>query len=82
LPVDLLLRDRFRADLAAPRVAVPVQQVHCRDDPVTPLASALALQARLPRARPLHRIDGRCHVPPIAAYDAVRVRFVASLSAS
>lgn len=77
LPVGLLLRDSFRADLAAPRVAVPVQQVHCTGDPVTPIASALALQARLPRALPLHRIDGRCHVPSLALYDAVRVRFIA-----
>jgi uncharacterized protein len=79
LPVGLLLRDRFRADLAAPRVGVPVQQVHCAEDPVTPLASALALQARLPHALPLHRIDGRCHVPSLATYDAVRVGFIASV---
>ncbi|HET9975798.1 MAG TPA: alpha/beta fold hydrolase [Burkholderiaceae bacterium] len=79
LPVGLLLRDRFRADLVASRIAVPVLQVHCSDDPVTPLASALALQARLPHAAPLHRIEGRCHVPSLAAYDAVRVGFLASV---
>jgi len=79
LPVGLLLRDRFRADLAAPRIVVPVQQVHCTDDPVTPLASALALQARLPQAQPLHRVDGRCHVPSLLAYEGVRTAFVAGL---
>jgi pimeloyl-ACP methyl ester carboxylesterase len=81
LPVRWLLRDTYRADLAAPRVAVPVLQVHCTDDPVTPLASALALHARLAQARPLHRIDGRCHVPSLATYEAARAAFVDSLFA-
>lgn len=79
LPVRWLLRDTYRADLAASRVGVPVLQVHCEDDPVTPLASALALHARLARAAPLHRIGGRCHVPSLALYDATRAAFVESL---
>ena len=78
LPVRWLLRDTFRADLAAPRVAAPVLQVHCEADPVTPLDSALALRARLPHARPLHRLHGRCHVPPLADYDGARAAFIAS----
>jgi pimeloyl-ACP methyl ester carboxylesterase len=81
LPVRWLLRDTYRADLAAPRVTVPVLQVHCVDDPVTPLASALALHARFAHARPLLRIDGRCHVPSLAAYDGARAAFVAGLFA-
>lgn len=76
LPVRWLLRDTYRADLAAPRVRVPVLQVHCEHDPVTPLASALALHARLPLAAPLHRIAGPCHVPSLAEYDGARVAFV------
>lgn len=79
LPVRWLLRDTYRADLAAPRITVPVLQVHCSDDPVTPLASALALHARFAHARPLQRIDGRCHVPSLAAYDGARAAFVDSL---
>jgi uncharacterized protein len=79
LPVRWLLRDTYRADLAAPHITVPVMQVHCSDDPVTPLAFALALHARFAQARPLHRIDGRCHVPSLATYDAARAAFVESL---
>lgn len=76
LPVSLLLRDRFRADLAAPRVQVPVLQVHCSDDPVTPLASAQALHSRLTRAQPIALVDGACHVPSLARYERARVDFV------
>lgn len=46
------------------------------DDPITPLRFAEALHGRLPRARALHRIDRRCHVPSIADYDAARLDFV------
>jgi hypothetical protein len=76
LPVSVLLRDTYRADLAAQRVAVPVLQVHCADDPITPLPSAELLQQRLPRAWPLYRIHKRCHVPSLADYDAARADFV------
>ncbi len=79
LPVALLMRDPLRADLAAPRVAVPVLQVHCRDDPVTPPASAVALHARLPAARPLLWIEGRCHTPRLGGWLAQLRGFVASL---
>lgn len=70
LPVPLLLRDTYRADLAAPRVRAPVLQVHCRDDPVTPLPHAQALNALLPQALPLVRLEQRCHVPSYAGYRA------------
>lgn len=79
LPVRWLLRDTYRADLAAPQVAVPVLQVHCEDDPVTPLASALALQSRLPHAAPLVRLPGRCHVPALADYDTALAAFIAKV---
>jgi len=55
---------------------VPVLQVHCQDDPVTPLASALALQERLKGSLPLHLVPGRCHVPPLAEYDSARAAFI------
>lgn len=79
LPVRWLLRDTYRADLAAPRVAVPVLQVHCRDDPVTPLASAQRLHALLPGRRPLVVIEGRCHTPRMAAFEPALRRFVDAL---
>lgn len=82
LPVRWMLRDPYRADLAAPRVPVPVLQIHCRDDPVTPLASAQRLQALLPGRRPLVMVDGRCHTPRIAEFEPALRRFVASLTQS
>jgi hypothetical protein len=73
LPVRWLLRDTLRADLAAPRVAAPVLQVHCRDDPVTPLAFAQRLHALLPGRQPLVLVESRCHVPSLPQYeDALR----------
>lgn len=79
LPVALLLRDTYRADLDAPQVAQPVLQVHCADDPVIPLARAQALGTALPAARPIHRLDGRCHVAPLAQWQAVLEAFVQEL---
>jgi pimeloyl-ACP methyl ester carboxylesterase len=60
LPVPLLLHDTYRADLAAPRVRAGVLQVHCRDDPFTPLPNAL----------PPVLLEQRCHVPSYASYRA------------
>lgn len=77
LPVALLLRDQYRADLAAPRVDAPVLQVHCIDDPITPLANATALNALLPHAEAVYRVPKRCHVVPLRDYDAARTAFVA-----
>ena len=44
-----------------------------------PNSTALVLQARLPNARPLHRLRGRCHVPSLADYDGARTAFIASV---
>lgn len=76
LPVAWMLQDTFRADLAAPRVTAPVLQVHCDNDPITPLPAALALNALLPNAEPLLRIPRRCHVVSLRDYDAARLAFV------
>lgn len=76
LPVRWFMRDPLRADLAAPSVAVPVFQVHCADDPVTPIASARQLHELLPRARPLLVIDDRCHVPSLLRFEAPLREFV------
>lgn len=72
LPVAWLMRDPHRADLAAPRVTVPVLQVHCSEDAVSPLPRAQSLQAFLPNSQ-LRVLDGACHVPTYLRYrDAVR----------
>jgi uncharacterized protein len=78
LPVRWLLLDQFRADLAAPNVKAPVQQFHCRNDPVTPLASASMLQARFPDARNIHIVEGACHVASFAQYEKAFDAFVKS----
>ena len=78
LPVALLLRDTFRADLAAPRVRAPVLQVHCRLDPVTPFAQAEALGALFPGRRELVVVDRACHVPSLLDYAPAWRRFVES----
>lgn len=76
LPVRYLLLDTYRADLAAPNVRVPVQQFHCSDDFVTPLASAQALHARFANARKLYVIEGRCHVPEVARFSGALNSFI------
>jgi hypothetical protein len=79
LPVRLLMRDQFRADLAAPDIAAPVLQLHCRDDPVTPLALAGSLQPLFRNARPMTIVEGRCHTVPLDDFDAAVRAFVAQL---
>jgi pimeloyl-ACP methyl ester carboxylesterase len=79
LPVRWLLRDTYRADRAASRVDAPVLQVHCAEDPVTPLASAKRLQARLPGRPLLVVLPGRCHVVPLDRYEPALQRFIAGL---
>lgn len=79
LPVAWLMHDPFRADLAAPRVQVPVLQVHCRNDFVSPLPHALALQARLPTAGPVHIVEARCHVPSLSRWQPAFDAFIGAL---
>jgi uncharacterized protein len=78
LPVRWLLRDTYRADLAAPRVRVPVLQIHCRDDPVTPLASARLLHELLPQRQPLVMVEERCHTPSLLKFEPALRAFVAA----
>jgi pimeloyl-ACP methyl ester carboxylesterase len=76
LPVALLLRDAYRADLAAPKVRAPVLQVHCRLDPVTPFAQAQALNALFPQRQELVVVERACHVPSLADYLGAWRQFV------
>jgi uncharacterized protein len=76
LPVAALLRDTYRADLAAPKVRAPVLQVHCRRDPVTPFVQAQALNALFPQRQELVVVERSCHVPSLADYAPAWRRFV------
>jgi pimeloyl-ACP methyl ester carboxylesterase len=75
LPVRLLIRDEFRADLAAGNVHVPVFQVHCVDDPVIPLTFARRLHQLLPDHRDLIEVPGRCHPVSASGFEAVLKQF-------
>jgi uncharacterized protein len=78
-PARWLLRDAYRADLAAPSVSVPVFQVHCIDDPVIPIEFGRQLNALFPRHAGLIEIPSRCHPVPAAAFDAVLEQFAAGM---
>lgn len=81
LPVRWLMRDPHRADLVAPQLRLPVLQVHCAVDPVSPLAHAQRLQTLLGRRSELHLIDDDCHVPSYARYREVVKRWLHQLRA-
>ncbi len=70
LPVRWLITDPFRADLAAPRVRAPVLQVHCLNDPVTPIDSARRLNALLPDRRAIEVVEDRCHAPRFDRFES------------
>ena len=78
-PVRWFLRDPFRADLVAPSVQVPVFQVHCADDPVTPIESAQRLRELLPVSRGLVIVEDRCHVPTLVRFEKPLLEFLASV---
>jgi hypothetical protein len=75
LPVRLLIRDEFRADLAAGNVRAPVFQVHCAVDPVIPLTFGRRLHRMFPNRRDLIEVPGRCHPVSAAGFAAVLRQF-------
>jgi fermentation-respiration switch protein FrsA (DUF1100 family) len=77
LPLAWLMRDPHRADLVAPRLQLPVLQVHCSADPISPLAHAERLQALLGQRSELLVLDGDCHVPSYARYREAARGFIA-----
>ncbi|MBH9577511.1 alpha/beta hydrolase [Inhella proteolytica] len=79
LPVDWLMRDPHRADRAAAQVAVPVLQLHCEQDPVTPVAHARALQKAFRGPARLELLPGNCHVPRYVEFRPLARAFVQSL---
>ena len=75
LPVRLLIRDEFRADLAAGKVRVPVFQVHCTSDPVIPIVFARRLHDLFPVHGDLIEVPGECHPVPPSGFLAVVKQF-------
>jgi uncharacterized protein len=73
LPVGLLIRDPFRADLAAPQVRAPVFAIHCTGDWVTPYEGGKQLLAKLAGPTRLVTVDRRCHVPSFSTYGAEQI---------
>jgi uncharacterized protein len=67
LPVNLLIRDPFRAIDAAPHVKAPVLAFACTDDWLTPYAGAQRLMAAFPGMKRLITVERRCHIPGFAA---------------
>jgi fermentation-respiration switch protein FrsA (DUF1100 family) len=75
LPVRLLMRDPFRADLAAGNVHVPVFQVHCVNDPVISLTFARRLHQLFPIHGDLIEVPGKCHPVSPPGFEAVLTQF-------
>jgi hypothetical protein len=72
LPVNLLIRDPFRAIDAAPRVTAPVLATACTSDWLTPYGGAERLLAAFRSPKRLITFDRRCHIPAFAgASEAV-----------
>ena len=82
LPVRLLIRDRFRADLAAGKVHAPVFQVHCVSDPVIPLAFGRRLHQLFPVHGDLVEVPGKCHPVSASGFEAVLTQFKAGMTRS
>jgi pimeloyl-ACP methyl ester carboxylesterase len=82
LPVRLLVRDAFRADLAAAKVGVRVFQVHCTDDPVIPLAFGHRLHDLFLNRSDLIEVSGGCHPVSASGFEAVLKRFQAETTPS
>jgi uncharacterized protein len=66
LPVNLLIRDPFRADSHAPRVKAPALAAACSGDWLTPLDGARRLVDALGGPKRLIAFDRRCHIPIMA----------------
>lgn len=80
LPVRLLLRDPFRADLAAPGVTSPVFAIHCTGDWVTPYEGGQRLLELLGGPNQLLTLERRCHAPTVSGRaDEAIERFVSGL---
>jgi pimeloyl-ACP methyl ester carboxylesterase len=82
LPVRLLMRDPFRADLAAAKVAAPVFQVHCVNDPVIPVDFGRRLHGLFPNRSDLIEVPAACHPVAASGFEAVLKQFQAETTHS
>jgi pimeloyl-ACP methyl ester carboxylesterase len=80
LPVNLLIRDPFRAIAAAPRVRAPALALACTDDWLTPHDGAKRLVEALGGRKRLITFDRRCHIPGLAGAGEQIAAFVADPS--
>ncbi|HEY1386606.1 MAG TPA: alpha/beta fold hydrolase [Dongiaceae bacterium] len=80
LPARWLLRDEFRADLAAGHVSAPVFQVHCIEDPVIPIVFGRRLNALFLVHADLIEVPGACHPVSPVGFDAVLKQFKSGMS--
>lgn len=80
LPVRLLMLDRFEAAAAAGMVTAPVLQLHCRNDPVTPLDLAMTLARAFPTPAAMSLVEGECHVVPIGTFLSAVTAFAAAMT--
>jgi uncharacterized protein len=78
LPVNLLIRDPFRAIDAAPRVTSPALALACTEDWLTPYAGAQRLVAALAGPKRLVTVQRRCHIPGFMAGGSAIMRFIGS----
>jgi uncharacterized protein len=77
LPVNLLIRDPFRAIAAAPRVTSPALAMACTDDWLTPHDGARRLVDALGGRKRLITFDRRCHIPAMAGAGEAVLAFIA-----
>jgi len=69
VPVSLLFRSPFESFLLAPRVGVPVLQLHSRDDQIIPVDHARRLKERFAEVRYVET-EGHSHQAVLPAEDA------------
>ncbi len=78
LPVNLLMRDPFRAIDFAPKVRAPVLAFACTGDWLTPYDGAARLMAAFAGPRRLVTVNRRCHVPAFDGGGEAVLRFIES----
>jgi pimeloyl-ACP methyl ester carboxylesterase len=61
-PVDLVMQDTFRSDLAIAEIHMPVLMLHGEDDPIIPIASARELFERAQEPKQFIAVPGAKHL--------------------
>ena len=74
LPVRWMMRDPFRADLAAHQVTLPALVLQCRDDWLTPYENGRRLVDLLGGAKRSVVFERTCHAPPFGMGSGAAIR--------